>query len=53
MTGGGFGGCTINLVKEDAIEGLVADLTKKYKEAMGLDLTAYIAQTANGSSLVE
>lgn len=53
MTGGGFGGCTINLVQEDAIDELVAAISKKYKEAMGLDLTAYIAQTADGSSLVE
>lgn len=53
MTGGGFGGCTINLVREDAIEPLVADLSQRYKKAMGLDLTPYIAQTANGSSLAE
>ncbi|HZH35766.1 MAG TPA: galactokinase [Flavisolibacter sp.] len=53
MTGGGFGGCTINIVKEEAIEALVADLSKKYKEAMELELTAYIAQTANGSVIVE
>lgn len=53
MTGGGFGGCTINIIKEEAIDPLVADLSKRYKEAMGLELTAYIAQTADGSSLVE
>lgn len=52
MTGGGFGGCTINIVREDAIEGLVADVGRRYKEAMGLDMTPYIAQTGNGSSLV-
>lgn len=53
MTGGGFGGCTINIVKEDAIDPLVAHLSKRYQQAMGLELTAYIAQTANGSSLAE
>ncbi len=53
MTGGGFGGCTINIVREDAIEPLVADLSKRYKEAMGLELTPYIAKTSGGSSLVE
>ena len=53
MTGGGFGGCTINIVKEEAIDGLVAEVSKKYKEAMGLDLTPYIALTADGSSLAQ
>ena len=53
MMGGGFGGCTINIVKEGAIEGLVNELQGRYKEAMGLDLTAYIAQIENGSSSVQ
>jgi galactokinase len=53
MMGGGFGGCTINIVKEEAIEGLVSELQGKYKEAMGLDLTAYIAQIEDGSSSVQ
>jgi galactokinase len=53
MTGGGFGGCTINIVREDAIESLVADVSKQYKEVMGQELTPYIVQPANGSSLAE
>ncbi len=52
MMGGGFGGCTINIVKEEAIDELVEDLGKKYKQAMDKDLTAYIAQTADGTSIV-
>ncbi|HEV7329655.1 MAG TPA: galactokinase [Flavisolibacter sp.] len=53
MTGGGFGGCTINIVREEAIDQLVTEVGKRYKEATGLDLTPYIAITANGSSLAE
>lgn len=53
MTGGGFGGCTINIVRENAIEPLIADVSQKYKAAMGRELTPYIAQTADGSSLAE
>jgi len=52
MMGGGFGGCTINLVKEDAIEALVAETTLAYKKAMQKDLKAYIAQIENGTSLL-
>lgn len=53
MMGGGFGGCTINIVKEEAIDDLVNQLQSQYKEAMGLDLTAYIAQIENGSSAIQ
>ncbi len=53
MTGGGFGGCTLNIVREDSIDALVADLGQRYKAAMGLDLTAYVATPDNGSSLVQ
>lgn len=52
MMGGGFGGCTINIVKEDAIDSLVSDLQGQYKAAMGLDLTAYVAVIEDGSSAV-
>jgi galactokinase len=50
MMGGGFGGCTINLVQEDAIEKLVQDISLAYEEAMGLPLTAYIASIEDGTS---
>lgn len=53
MTGGGFGGCTINIVKADAIDSLVADISKRYEEAMGLQLTPYIALPDNGTSFAE
>ena len=50
MMGGGFGGCTINLVKEEAIEELVHTVGKAYKEAMNKELTPYIAQIEDGTS---
>jgi galactokinase len=52
MMGGGFGGCTINLVKEEAIDGLIEEISKAYKENMQLELTAYVAETENGTSIV-
>ena len=53
MMGGGFGGCTINLVKEEAIDGLVERLTPMYKKAMKKDMKVYIGQIENGTSLGE
>jgi galactokinase len=52
MMGGGFGGCTINLVKENAIEELVASLKPAYEKEMKLPLTYYIASIENGTELI-
>lgn len=52
MMGGGFGGCTINLVREEAIDSLIELLSKIYKTATGLELTAYVAQVEGGSEVV-
>jgi galactokinase len=53
MMGGGFGGCTINLVKEENIDELVETLTKLYQREMNLPLTTYIAQIENGTELIK
>jgi galactokinase len=52
MMGGGFGGCTINLVRESAIEELVERIARSYKDEMQLDLTYYVAQIEDGTSIV-
>jgi len=52
MMGGGFGGCTINLVKEEAIESLIARVQPAYETAMNLPLTYYIASIENGTEII-
>ncbi len=52
MMGGGFGGCTINLVKEDAINALVENITASYKASMQLDLSTYISKIENGTEVI-
>ena len=52
MMGGGFGGCTINLVKEEAVDELVKKISEDYQQAMNLDLSAYIAGIEDGSSVI-
>jgi len=52
MMGGGFGGCTINLVKEDAIEKLVAEIKPAYEKEMKLSLTYYVASIENGTEII-
>jgi len=53
MMGGGFGGCTINIIKEEAISDLKEKLSKEYTKAMGLELTTYIAQIENGTERIK
>lgn len=50
MVGAGFGGCTINLVKEEAVEKLITEISIAYQEAMKLSLTAYQVTVENGTS---
>jgi galactokinase len=52
MMGGGFGGCTINLVKEAAIDGLVARIAPVYQKAMKKEMKVYVAQIEDGTSRI-
>jgi len=52
MMGGGFGGCTINIVKDEVIDALIEKVSKHYHEKFGLSLSAYVVQTANGSETI-
>ena len=50
MVGGGFGGCTITLVKESAVDNLVAAISEAYTDAMNLPLTTYQVSAGNGTA---
>lgn len=49
MTGAGFGGCTVSLVKNDCIEKFIENVGKKYKEKTGLEATFYIGNPGDGA----
>lgn len=52
MTGAGFGGCTVSLVKEDAIEEFIREVGKSYEERTGLTPDFYIAEVGDGAKKV-
>jgi galactokinase len=52
MMGGGFGGCTINLVKEDAVPALIEKISEAYLKKTGRKLTSYIVSIEEGTSVV-
>ena len=48
MTGGGFGGCTVSLVKDEAIDAFVAQVGKAYEEKTGIHPDFYVAEIGDG-----
>jgi galactokinase len=53
MTGGGFGGCTVNLVRTDAVPRFIAELTERYREGSGHRPQIYVCAAADGAGAVE
>jgi galactokinase len=49
LTGGGFGGCTVNLVAADHADTFVAAVTRGYKETFQIDPMSYICEAAAGA----
>ena len=52
MMGGGFGGCTINIIKKTAVEEITKALSAKYNQAMHKELSYYITSIEDGTHLV-
>ena len=48
ITGGGFGGCTVSLVKDEAVENFKETLTRVYQEKVGKTPEFYVVSIGNG-----
>lgn len=49
MMGGGFGGCTINLVKGEEVDHFVTEISKSYQQHFDIEPSAYIVEPADGT----
>jgi len=49
MTGAGFGGCTVSIVREDDVETFIREVGSRYKERTGLKADFYVAEIGDGS----
>ena len=52
MTGGGFGGCTVSLVRDEAIPAFIEQVGAEYTEKTGLKADFYIAEIGDGAHRV-
>ena len=52
MMGGGFGGCTINLVEFGEVEALAASAAEQYRTAFGIDLQTYVTTISAGTGII-
>jgi len=52
MTGGGFGGCTVALVKRDAVADIKKRLADGYKTKTGIEATIFVSRPAGGATVV-
>lgn len=53
MTGGGFGGCTVSLVKDEAIDEFIGKVGAEYEAKIGIKPDFYIAEIGDGAKKVE
>ena len=49
MTGAGFGGCTVALVKKDRVQDFIEKVGQGYKEKIGYEASFYIANIGDGT----
>lgn len=53
MMGGGFGGCTINLVKKDEFKTFKKEVSKKFKAAFEYDCSVYSVKLSRGTQIIK
>ena len=53
MMGGGFGGCTINLVAENEVANYIEQMTTSYKSELNQELKAYVCNLGQGTGLIK
>jgi len=49
MTGAGFGGCTVSIVKNEYVDNFISTITPKYAEKIGYEPSFYIVEISDGT----
>ena len=53
MTGAGFGGCTVSVVRASAVEAFQREVPARYRAQTGLEPRLYVCQVVDGAGLIE
>lgn len=53
MTGAGFGGCSVSIVKTDSVDNFIHEVGRNYQMATGLQADFYIANLGNGAGRID
>jgi len=53
MMGGGFGGCTINLVKQDGLDNFIGVAEEEYLKKVGTNLKVYVTSIKGGTEVIK
>jgi galactokinase len=53
LMGGGFGGCTINLVKKEAVNSFIEHVTSAYEKQFNISPDAYVVNTVDGTGRID
>ncbi len=52
MMGGGFGGCTINIIENDSIDEITLFVLKSYKDKFNIDPEIYVTKISGGTNII-
>ena len=52
MTGAGFGGCTVNLVHQNAVDNLTNQIMTEYPQKTGIVPEIYVCKPSDGAAIV-
>ena len=52
ITGGGFGGCTVSILKNDAVDAFISEIGKTYQEKVGHEAEFYVVDIGDGAGVI-
>ncbi len=52
ITGGGFGGCTVSIVKNDVVDTFISEIGAAYKEKVGHEAEFYVVDIGDGAGII-